>query len=73
MEAGMGFAFLGVVIGYLPVIYNSFAAREVEISLLDARAGSRRARRVSGPAGLLSDQTVLDDIFRDWSAGAPTC
>src|ERR1700738_5535836 len=40
MEAGMGFAFLGVVIGYLPVIYNSFAAREIEISLLDARAGS---------------------------------
>ena len=25
MEGGMGFAFLGVVVGYLPVIYNSFA------------------------------------------------
>src|ERR1700758_2696731 len=24
MEAGMGFAFLGVVVGYLPVIYSSF-------------------------------------------------
>jgi hypothetical protein len=39
-EAGMGFAFLGVVIGYLPVVYQAFAARELEISLLDARAGS---------------------------------
>src|ERR1700686_5345991 len=33
MEAGMGFAFLGVVVGYLPVIYNSFNTREIEISL----------------------------------------
>jgi len=28
LEAGMGFAFLGVVIGYLPVVYIFFAARE---------------------------------------------
>src|SRR5215470_1406236 len=27
MEAGMGFAFLGVVIGYLPVVYSSFSYR----------------------------------------------
>src|SRR5258708_35695496 len=26
-EAGMGFAFLGVVIGYLPVVYGSFSRR----------------------------------------------
>src|SRR3974390_3481977 len=26
MEAGMGFAFLGVVIGYLPVVYASFSS-----------------------------------------------
>ncbi|MGD0835486.1 MAG: potassium channel family protein [Polyangia bacterium] len=40
LEAGMGFAFLGIVIGYLPTIYAAFARREIEISLLDARAGS---------------------------------
>jgi hypothetical protein len=40
LEAGMGFAFLASVIGYLPVLYQSFARREVTISLLDARAGS---------------------------------
>jgi len=39
-EAGMGFAFLGVVVGYIPVAYTSFSRREVQISLLDARAGS---------------------------------
>src|ERR1019366_8468619 len=67
MEAGMGFAFLGVVIGYLPVVYNSFAARETEISLLDARAGSPpSAAEFLGRLGCCPDLTVLDDIFRDW-------
>lgn len=39
-EGGVGFGFLAVVIGYLPVIYQAFSRREVAISLLDARAGS---------------------------------
>ena len=40
IEAGIGFAFLAVVIGYFPVIYQAFSRRELMISLLDARAGS---------------------------------
>lgn len=39
-EAGLGFAFLAIIIGYLPVIYQAFSRREIVISLLDARAGS---------------------------------
>jgi hypothetical protein len=67
MEAGMGFAFLGVVIGYLPVVYNSFAAREIEISQLDARAGSPpTAAEFLSRLGCCPEQTVLDQIFRDW-------
>jgi hypothetical protein len=67
MEAGMGFAFLGVVVGYLPVIYNSFASREIEISLLDARAGSPpSAAEFLDRLGCCPEQTVLDQIFRDW-------
>src|ERR1700732_1700723 len=67
MEAGMGFAFLGVVIGYLPVIYHSFAAREIEISLLDARAGSPpSAAEFLSRLGCCPEQMVLDEIFRDW-------
>jgi len=42
LEAAMGFTFLGVVIGYLPVVYASFSRREIQISMMDARAGSRR-------------------------------
>jgi hypothetical protein len=63
----MGFAFLGVVIGYLPVIYNSFAAREIEISMLDSRAGSPpSAAEFLGRLGCCPDQKVLDGIFHDW-------
>ena len=39
-EAALGFGFLALIIGYVPVIYQSFSRREAEISLLDARAGS---------------------------------
>lgn len=39
-EAGMGFLFLALIIGYVPVIYQAFSRREINISLLDARAGS---------------------------------
>lgn len=40
LESGIGFGFLALVIGYLPVFYQAFSRREVHISLLDARAGS---------------------------------
>jgi hypothetical protein len=40
VEAALGFGFLACVLGYLPVLYQSFSRREVTISLLDARAGS---------------------------------
>ena len=40
IEAGVGFAFLGVVVGYLPVLYQSYSSREARINLLDAHAGS---------------------------------
>jgi hypothetical protein len=67
MEAGMGFAFLGVVVGYLPVIYSSFSSREVEISLLDSRAGSPpSAGELLARLGCCPDPVVLDNIFRGW-------
>jgi hypothetical protein len=72
IEAGMGFAFLGVVIGYLPVVYGSFSRREIQISMLDARAGSpptaaeflvRLAGKTENPG---IDQIVFDEVLRDW-------
>ena len=75
-EAGMGFAFLGVVIGYIPVVYASFSRREIQISMLDARAGSppsavellvRLAGRSDDPG---VDQKVLDEVLREWERWA---
>ncbi|HWX91300.1 MAG TPA: potassium channel family protein [Terriglobales bacterium] len=71
MEAGMGFAFLGVVVGYLPVIYSSFSEREREISLLDSRAGSPpSAGELLARLGCCPDPLVLDNIFRGWERWA---
>jgi hypothetical protein len=39
-ESGVGLGFVALVIGYLPVLYQSFSRREVSIALLDSRAGS---------------------------------
>jgi len=72
LESGMGFAFLAVVIGYLPTIYSAFSRREIQISLLDARAGSppTAAELLARFATNLPDQAVLDQIFRDWERWA---
>lgn len=40
LEAGVGFGFIAIVIGYLPIIYQSFSRREAGITLLDSRSGS---------------------------------
>ncbi|HEX9989475.1 MAG TPA: potassium channel family protein [Chloroflexia bacterium] len=40
VEAGIGFAFLGLIVGYLPALNQAFSEREAGVSLLDARAGS---------------------------------
>jgi len=69
IEAGVGFGFLALVIGYLPVLYQGFSHREVNISLLDARAGSpptagelllRHAQNMAG----------LEVLLRDWERWA---
>src|SRR5437867_1944405 len=71
LEAGMGFAFLGVVIGYLPTIYSAFSRREIEISLLDARAGSPpSATELLTRAVSSLDQGTLDRLFHDWERWA---
>ena len=40
VEAGLGFGFLALIIGYIPALNQSFSQREVNILLMDARAGS---------------------------------
>ena len=71
MEASIGFGMLALVIGYLPVLYQAFSRREVNISMLDARAGTpptavellRRHQEANSMAS-------LDDWLRDWEMWA---
>ena len=67
----LGFGFLGTVIGYLPTIYSAFSRREIEISLLDARAGSPpTAAELLARFGNPPRQDALDQIFRSWERWA---
>jgi len=71
MEAGIGFGFLGTVIGYLPTIYSSFSRRELQISLLDAHAGSPpTGAELLARLGNSPQQRLLDQVFRDWERSA---
>ncbi len=72
VEAGLGLGFVAVVIGYFPVLYGAFSRREVNISLLDARAGSppsaaelMRRHAFEGGTGAL---TVLLEEWERWAA-----
>jgi hypothetical protein len=65
VESGMGFGFLAMVISYLPVLYQSFSRREVNVSLLDARAGTppTAAEMIRRSAHQMRN---LEAIFREW-------
>jgi hypothetical protein len=66
-EAGTGFGFLAIVIGYLPTVYGAFSHREVNISLLDARAGSPpTAGELLRRHGRERTQNGLIQYVRDW-------
>ena len=67
MESGLGLGFLALILSYLPVIYQAFSRREVNIVLLDARAGSPPTateilRR--HPGSVYAED--LDQLLRDW-------
>jgi hypothetical protein len=71
VEASIGFGMLALVIGYLPVLYQSFSRREVNISMLDARAGTpptavELLRRHQEAQALPN----LDGWLRDWEMWA---
>lgn len=67
IEAATGFGLLAIVIGYLPVLYQSFSRREVNIALLDARAGSPSSAaemvRRHSESGHIHD---LNKVLHEW-------
>jgi hypothetical protein len=72
IEAGLGMAFLALVISYLPVLYQSFSRREVAIVQLDARAGSppvaTELLRRHAQGGQALD--LLEPFLREWERWA---
>jgi len=66
-EAGFGFGFLAAVIGYLPFIYGAFGEREVNISLLDSRAGTPpTAGELLRRHSFANGYEALRGLFKDW-------
>jgi hypothetical protein len=67
VEAGLGFAFLAIVIAYFPVLYQSFSRREVQLTLLDAWAGSPpAAAEVLRRLGTAGELQRLDGFLEEW-------
>ena len=71
IEASIGFGMLALVIGYLPVLYQAFSRREVNISMLDARAGTPPTaveilRRHQEAQAMVN----IDEWLRDWELWA---
>jgi hypothetical protein len=67
IESGTGFGFLAIVIAYLPMLYGAFSQREVNISLLDARAGSPpTAAELLRRHGRKRIADGLSEYLRDW-------
>ena len=70
-EAGIGFGFLAVVIGYLPVLYQAFSRREAIISLLDSRASSPpSATEMLKRHGESHQMANLAPMLRNWEVWA---
>ena len=67
VEAGTGFGFLALVIGYFPVLYQSFARREVRLTLLDAWAGSPpSAVEILQRLARTGELHALEKFLADW-------
>ena len=71
LETGIGFGFLAVVIGYLPVLYQAFSRREVTITLFDARAGSPpTAGTLLARNARYGDLELLAQLLAEWERWA---
>jgi hypothetical protein len=67
VEAGTGLAFLATVIGYLPVLYQLFSRREVQVIMLDARAGSPPTATVLlSRHGHGESMPALQELLHEW-------
>lgn len=66
-EAGTGLGFLALLIGYVPVVYQTVARREVAMLLLDSKAGSNPSAFELIRRHAEADAFVeLVELLKDW-------
>ncbi len=71
VEAGIGFGFIGLMVGYLPVLYHHFTQRDLQLIQLDARAGSPpTAGTVLSRYGTEGNLDELNEWLREWESWA---
>lgn len=67
LEAGTGFGFIALTIGYLPVLYQHFTRRDVQLIEISARAGSPpTALAVLQWYAVEGDTLFMEQWLRDW-------
>jgi ion channel len=69
-ESGTGFAFLALIIGYVPLISQAYSQREVSISMLDTSAGSPPTAGQLLRRHFRDDDADIRGLLRDWERWA---
>ncbi len=67
LEGGVGYGFLALTISYLPALTGAFSRREVNVSMLDERAGSPpTAFRLLARCREIGGKSAIHQFLWDW-------
>ena len=73
LAAGLGLLVIALEIAYLPALYNAFATRETEVTLLATRAGTPAwGPEILARHYLLDTMDELPPLYADWERWAAT-
>ncbi|MDH6125804.1 hypothetical protein [Kitasatospora sp. GP82] len=67
LAAASGPLTIALLIGYLPTLYGAYNRREVEVTLLESRAGEPAwGPELLARQSLVDTETALPQLYRDW-------
>ncbi|GAA4879125.1 hypothetical protein [Kitasatospora terrestris] len=67
MAAATGPLIIALLIAYLPTLYGAYNRRELEVTLLQSRAGEPAwGPELLARQSLVSTETALPELYRDW-------
>jgi hypothetical protein len=71
IASGVGLLVVALEIAYLPALYNAFATRETEVTLLATRSGTPAwGPEILARHYMLDNMSELPDLFADWERWA---